>query len=60
MTVSSLDLNSIQIHLYSNASFINLHGGGSQSDYIVFICDKEKLSTDSMELHMIKELHDQR
>ena len=44
ITIPPLDLESIQIHLYSDASFNNLPDGGSQGGYIIFLCDKYRNS----------------
>ena len=35
-----MNLESLQLLLYSDASFNNLPDGGSQGGYIVFLCDK--------------------
>ena len=38
--VPKLHLESLYIKLFADASFNNLHNGGSQGGFIVFICDK--------------------
>lgn len=35
-----MDLESLHLKLYSDASFNNLPDGGSQGGYIIFLCDK--------------------
>lgn len=43
--IPSFDLGSLEVHLYSDASFNNLPDGDSQGGCIVFICDKNNEST---------------
>ena len=42
--IPSLDLDSLEMYLYSDISFNNLPDGGSHGGYIVFICDKNNKS----------------
>ena len=38
--IGRLDLSSMEVKVFSDASYGNMEGGGSQMGYIVFICDK--------------------
>ena len=40
ITIPVMNLESLQLLLYSGASFNNLREGGSQGGYIVFLCNK--------------------
>ena len=42
--IPSLDLDSLEIYLYSDINFNNLPDSGSHGGYIVFICDKNNKS----------------
>ena len=45
ITIPSMHFESLEVQLYSDASFNNLVNGGSQGAYLVFIVDKYKNST---------------
>ena len=36
-----MDINSVHLKVYTDASFNNLHDGNSQGGYVVLLCDKE-------------------
>ena len=44
ITFPKLDLESIEMKVFADASFNNLPNGGSQGGHIIFICDKNNNS----------------